>query len=129
MLPPNAPLLVVEDDAIVRMLIIDVLETLGYAVIEAEDGAAALKILNDPGQPLALMMTDIGLPDMNGRALAAKAREARPLLPVLFASGYAENTEVPDGMYLIGKPFSIDQLRDKVQSILSVGAGLPRDGV
>ncbi|TDF82445.1 response regulator [Pseudomonas sp. H9] len=118
--PPPAPLLVVEDDAIVRMLIIDVLETLGYAVVEAQDGAAALAILHNPDQALALMMTDIGLPDMNGQALAAKAREVRPLLPILFASGYAENTQVPEGMHLIGKPFSIDQLRDKVQSILSI---------
>lgn len=111
-------LLVVEDDDIVRMLMVEVLDELGYTVIEAEDASAALRILEDPGQALALMMTDVGLPDMRGEALAAKARELRPLLPVLFASGYAENVIVPEGMHLIGKPFSIDQLRDKVVAIL-----------
>ena len=111
-------LLVVEDDDIVRMLMVEVLDELGYSVIEAEDASAALKVLEDPNQPLALMMTDVGLPDMRGEALAGKARELRPLLPVLFASGYAENIDVPEGMHMIGKPFSIDQLRDKVVQIL-----------
>lgn len=111
-------LLVVEDDDIVRMLMVEVLDELGYTVIEAEDASAALRVLEDPGQALALMMTDVGLPDMRGEALAAKARELRPLLPVLFASGYAESVNVPEGMHLIGKPFSIDQLRDKVVAIL-----------
>ena len=112
-------LLVVEDDEIVRMLMLEVLGELGYSVIEAEDASAALKVLEDPNQPLALMMTDVGLPDMRGEALAAKARKLRPLLPVLFASGYAENITVPEGMHMIGKPFSIDQLRDKVTAILA----------
>ncbi|MDD2107338.1 MULTISPECIES: response regulator [Pseudomonas] len=111
-------LLVVEDDDIVRMLMVEVLDELGYTVIEAEHANAALRILEDPNQALALMMTDVGLPDMRGEDLAAKARELRPLLPVLFASGYAESVDVPEGMHLIGKPFSIDQLREKVQAIL-----------
>ncbi|NQD55979.1 response regulator [Pseudomonas sp. CM25] len=112
------PLLVVEDDDIVRMLMVEVLDELGYAVIEAADANAALTVLEDPAQSLELMMTDVGLPDMPGEELAHKARELRPLLPVLFASGYAENLNVPEGMHLIGKPFSIDQLRDKVVAIL-----------
>ncbi|MBR7520494.1 response regulator [Pseudomonas juntendi] len=112
-------LLVVEDDEIVRMLMLEVLGDLGYSVIEAENATAALEVLEDQRQPLALMMTDVGLPDMRGEALAAKARELRPLLPVLFASGYAENIDVPEGMHMIGKPFSIDQLRDKVKAILA----------
>ena len=111
-------ILVVEDDDIVRMLMVEVLDELGYSVIEAEDAAAALRVLEDPNQTLALMMTDVGLPDMRGEVLAVKARELRPLLPVLFASGYADSINVPEGMHLIGKPFSIDQLRDKVMAIL-----------
>ncbi|AGN79517.1 MULTISPECIES: response regulator [Pseudomonas] len=111
-------LLVVEDDDIVRMLMVEVLDELGYTVIEAEDGEAALQVLANPSQPLELMMTDVGLPDMRGDVLAGKARELRPLLPVLFASGYADSINVPEGMHLIGKPFSIDQLRDKVVAIL-----------
>lgn len=112
-------LLVVEDDDIVRMLIVEVLDELGYNAIEASSAAAALKIIENPAQPLALLMTDVGLPDLRGEELAAKARETRPNLPVLFASGYAESFEVPPGMHLIGKPFSIEQLRDKVMGILA----------
>jgi len=111
-------LLVVEDDDIVRMLMLEVLDELGYSTIEAEDATTALKIIEDASQQLALLVTDVGLPDMRGEELAAKARAARPLLPVLFASGYAESFDVPEGMHLIGKPFSIDQLRDKVVEIL-----------
>ncbi|MGV5526356.1 response regulator [Pseudomonas plecoglossicida] len=111
-------LLVVEDDDIVRMLMVEVLDELGYTVIEAASADAARRILEDPGQELALMLTDVGLPDMRGEELAGRARELRPLLPVLFASGYAENIKVPEGMHLIGKPFSIDQLREKVQALL-----------
>ncbi|AGL85050.1 response regulator [Pseudomonas protegens CHA0] len=111
-------ILVVEDDAIVRMLIVDVLEELEFSVLEADGSEAALSLLEDAGQHIDLLMTDVGLPGMNGRELAERARTLRPQLPVLFASGYAESIEVPAGMSVIGKPFSIDQLRDKVRSIL-----------
>ncbi|MFK7701392.1 response regulator [Pseudomonas caspiana] len=115
---PTSTILVVEDDAIVRMLIVDVLEELEYTVLEAEDGEVAVKVLEDESKVIDLMMTDLGLPGMDGRELAAIACELRPTLPVLFASGYAESIDVPAGMHNIGKPFSIDQLRDKVKSIL-----------
>lgn len=115
---PANTILVVEDDSIVRMLIVDVLEELGYQVLEAADGAEALSSLENSDATIDLMMTDKGLPDMDGIKLAHKARGLRPTLPVLFASGYAENIDAPSDMHVIGKPFSIDQLRDKVKSIL-----------
>lgn len=111
-------ILVVEDDAIVRMLIVDVLDELEFHVLEADGSEQALAILKDVNQHIDLMMTDVGLPIMDGRELANEARTLRPTLPILFASGYAEGIDVPEGMYLIGKPFSIDQLRDKVKGIL-----------
>ncbi|WP_416424765.1 response regulator [Pseudomonas sp. App30] len=111
-------ILVVEDDDIVRMLIVDVLEELEYQVLEAADAEAALTILRQDNV-IHLMMTDQGLPDMEGTALAKQARELRTALPVLFASGYAENIDLPAGMHMIGKPFSIDQLRDKVKAVLA----------
>lgn len=111
-------ILVVEDDAIVRMLIVDVLEELEFTVVEAADAEEALKKVEDTHQVIDLMMTDVGLPDMDGKQLATKVRELRPALPILFASGYAENIDVPPGMQVIAKPFSIDQLRDKVKSML-----------
>ncbi|CRL52645.1 MULTISPECIES: response regulator [Pseudomonas] len=112
-------ILVVEDDAIVRMLIVDVLEELEFNVLEADGSEQALKFLEDNKKVINLMMTDVGLPVMDGRELATQARMLRPELPILFASGYAESIEVPDGMQVIGKPFSIDQLRDKVKSMLA----------
>ncbi|SIR04474.1 Response regulator receiver domain-containing protein [Pseudomonas sp. B10] len=115
--PPT--ILVVEDDSIVRMLIVDVLEELEYKVVEADGSEQALAFLQDQSQQIDLMMTDVGLPGMDGRELAGEARKLRPALPILFASGYAESLEVPDGMHVIGKPFSIDQLRDKVKGILN----------
>ncbi len=114
----TSTILVVEDDNIVRMLIVDVLEELEFKVLEAADGEQALTIVQHTGQVIDLMMTDMGLPGMDGRELATQVRELRPTLPILFASGYAENIDVPHGMHVIGKPFSIDQLRDKVKSIL-----------
>lgn len=112
-------ILVVEDDAIVRMLIVDVLEELEYTVLEADGSEKALEFLNDEDQYIDLMMTDVGLPVMDGRELATQARMLRPELPILFASGYAESISVPAGMHVIGKPFSIDQLRDKIKSMVS----------
>ncbi|WP_414705776.1 response regulator [Pseudomonas sp.] len=115
---PASTILVVEDDNIVRMLIVDVLEELEYQVLEAADGAQALLLLENSDNLINLLMTDKGLPDMDGIKLAHRARESRPTLPILFASGYAEKINAPLDMHVIGKPFSIDQLRDKVKSIL-----------
>ena len=115
-------ILVVEDDAIVRMLIVDVLEELEFKVLEADGSETAIPLLADASSAIDLLMTDVGLPGMNGRELAEKARELRPMLPILFASGYAENLELCHNMQVISKPFSIDQLRDKVKNILSEAA-------
>ena len=114
----TSTILVVEDDAIVRMLIVDVLEELEFSVLEAADAEEALAVVQNTGQVIDLMMTDVGLPGMDGKQLATQVRELRPTVPILFASGYAESIEVPQGMHVIGKPFSIDQLRDKVKGIL-----------
>ncbi|MBK5512011.1 response regulator [Pseudomonas sp. TH15] len=114
----QSTILVVEDDGIVRMLIVDVLEELEFKVLEADGSEQALEKLEDPDQQIDLMMTDVGLPGMDGRELANEARKLRPTLPILFASGYAENIDVPADMHVIGKPFSIDQLRDKVKSLI-----------
>ncbi|MEZ1319746.1 response regulator [Pseudomonas fluorescens] len=111
-------ILVVEDDNIVRMLIVDVLEELEFEVLEADGSEQALQVLKDATKHIDLMMTDVGLPGMDGRELATEACKLRPALPILFASGYAESIDVPAGMHVIGKPFSIDQLRDKVKAVL-----------
>lgn len=114
--------LVVEDNDLVRMLTVEVLEEIGYQVLQAEDAEEALPILRSD-TVIDLLLTDVGLPGMNGEELAAAAREARPELPILFATGFAEIVHIDGGelatrMAMIAKPFSIDALRDKVNSML-----------
>ncbi len=111
-------ILVVEDDSIVRMLIVDVLEELEFNVIDADCAEEALISLENLDTRIDLLMTDFSLPGFNGQELAAKARQLRQNLPVLVASGLAETLELSEGVHLIGKPFSINQLRDKVTGIL-----------
>ena len=112
-------ILVVEDDSIVRMLIVDVLEELEFNVIDADCAEDALISLENLDTRIDLLMTDFSLPGFNGQELATKARQLRENLPVLVASGLAETLELSQGVYLIGKPFSINQLRDKVNDILA----------
>ena len=81
---------VVDDEAMIRLVIVDVLEDLGYRVLEASSGAAGLEAVKS-GAAIDLLITDVGLPGgMNGRQLAEAARQARPNLQVLFITGYAE---------------------------------------
>ena len=115
--------LVVEDDPGVRMLVVEVVNRLGHQVCEAADGQAALPLLQRLRR-LDLLISDVGLPGLNGRQLADLAREAWPGLPVLFISGYAEQAAVRSGflapgMELIAKPFSLDVLAAKVGAMLS----------
>ena len=116
--------LVVEDEALVRLLIVDVLGELGYKALEAGDGPSGLRILQSP-QRIDLLITDIGLPGLNGRQVADAARLQRPDLKVLFMTGYAENAAINNGilspgMQMITKPFAMDvltrRIRDLVQS-------------
>ena len=114
--------LVVEDDAQVRMLIGAVLRDLGYAALEAADGATALRLL-DTDASVRLMITDVGLPGLNGRQLAEIVRQTHPGMPVLFVTGYAPNAAVradflEQGMSMISKPFAVDALATTLRSML-----------
>ena len=116
--------LIVEDDPAVRVLVSTVLSELGYAFVEAGDAAAALPVL-DSGQRIDLMISDVGLPGMNGRQLAEIGRQHRPGLKVLFITGYAEHAAVrggflDPGMQMITKPFTFDLLTAKVREMISV---------
>ncbi len=115
--------LVVDDEPVVRMLIGDVLRELGYAVIEAADGAEGLRILRSK-QRVDLLVSDVGLPGgMNGRQLADAARVHRPGLKVLFITGYAENAALGNGvlnpsMQVLTKPFALDVLAAKIRAMM-----------
>ncbi|CAN5539705.1 hypothetical protein BH09PSE4_BH09PSE4_22030 [soil metagenome] len=116
--------LVVEDEASVRMLVSDALSELDYDVIEAEDGVGAIKILTSDAT-IDLLVTDVGLPGgINGRQVADAARLARPGLGVLFITGYAENAVIGNapleaGMELLTKPFTIEALSARVADMVA----------
>jgi CheY-like chemotaxis protein len=115
-------ILLVEDEPPIRMVILDLLGDLGYKMLDAKDGPAGLAILETTLQ-IDLLITDVGLPRMNGRKLAEAARRTRPNLKVLFITGYAEgcagdNGWLANGMQVITKPFAVDVLAAKVQGML-----------
>ena len=115
-------ILVVEDDAAVRLLITAVLEELGYRYVEATGAPQAMTILRS-GARIDLLLTDVGLPIMNGRQLAEFARESRPEMKVLFVTGYAENAAVrggflDPGMDMLTKPFSLNVLGQKIREMI-----------
>ncbi|MGY2260735.1 ATP-binding protein [Pseudomonas sp. SDO55104_S430] len=114
--------LIVEDDPAVRVLVCTVLSELGYAFVEAGDADGAIPILESE-QRIDLMISDVGLPGMNGRQLAEIGRQHRPLLKVLFITGYAEHAAVragflDSGMQMITKPFTFDLLTAKVREMV-----------
>ena len=117
-------ILVCEDDEQVRAYSADALSELGYRVIEAGDGPAALHILRDPARTVDLLFTDVVLPGgMTGAVLAREAQQLRPELKVLFTTGYARNAIVhhgrlDPGVELITKPFTYMDLAAKLRSIL-----------
>ncbi|WP_027612748.1 ATP-binding protein [Pseudomonas sp. URIL14HWK12:I6] len=114
--------LIVEDDPAVRVLVSAVLSELGYAFVEAGDADGAVPILNST-QRIDLLISDVGLPGMNGRQLAEIGRQYRPGLKVLFITGYAEHAAVrggflDPGMQMITKPFTFDLLTAKVREMI-----------
>jgi PAS domain S-box-containing protein len=114
--------LVVEDDPTVRLLMVDVLDELGYRHIEVPDGQAAVPILQSR-QRIDLLLTDVGLPNLNGRQVAEIGRQSRPDLKVLFVTGYAEKAAVRQGflepgMEMLMKPFALEALAAKIRAMI-----------
>ncbi|WP_193725900.1 response regulator [Xanthomonas arboricola] len=125
---PNSPrvrserILLVDDTDVVRIMVSEVLSDAGYHVVEAEDANGALAQLR-AGVEIDLVVSDVGLPGMNGRDMADVARALRPGLPILFITGYAENAAtrqefLADGMALLPKPFSLNDLLNMVGQML-----------
>ena len=88
----NETILAVEDDDLLRPLIIDVLKMYGYEVLEARDGDEALRLCKDHAGPIHLMLTDVVMPRMSGPQLAEQVAARRPQMQVLFMSGYTDDT-------------------------------------
>jgi PAS domain S-box-containing protein len=120
---PGETVLVIDDEELVRKLILEVLEDLGYSSLQAADGAAGLKILKSNTR-IDLLVTDVGLPGgMNGRQLADAALSLRSDLKVLFITGYAENAVInhghlEPGMQIMTKPFQMDALAIKIRGMI-----------
>ncbi|MEE4210383.1 MAG: PAS domain S-box protein [Parvularcula sp.] len=129
MAPGNGEvILVVEDDEEVRATVMEMLSTLGYQVIEAENADAALAIVNC-GISIDLLFTDVVMPgDLKSTDLARMAQKRLPDLGVLFTSGYTQNAIVhagrlDEGVELISKPYSAERLSQKIRSVLSRSGG------
>jgi CheY-like chemotaxis protein len=112
--------LLVEDDATVRQFVRRVLEWQGYAVLEAAHGPDALRVAAEHGGRIDLVLTDVVMPGMSGRALAEALTASRPGLRVLFMSGYTDDEILrrglgTTGVALLEKPFTAEALRDAVR--------------
>jgi hypothetical protein len=115
--------LVVEDEPIVRGVILEMLQDQGFRTLEAVDGPSGLRLLRSRAR-IDLLVTDVGLPGLTGRQLADQARETRPGLKILFMTGYAESAAISQGflqagMEMITKPFELDNLSRKIRNMIS----------
>lgn len=125
----NATILVVDDDEAVREITCDILRELGYAVLQAGSGGAALDMLHQRVK-VDLMLIDVAMPGMNGAELARFVRAKQPSLPILFETGFADRAAlvgVKDSQ-IIGKPFTADELDSKIQRALRAPTSAAKHG-
>ena len=121
-----AKILVVEDEAIVRLLVVETLRTCGHAVLEAADGQAALDMIQE-SPDLDMLVSDIRLPKMDGFSLARSARQLHPGLGLMFLTGYVR-AELPNELspaVIIRKPFDPDNLARQVAGMLDAKLAAP----
>jgi CheY-like chemotaxis protein len=106
-----------------REVVCSILERLGYTVLSAANGNDALNLLTTYVGPVNLLLTDVVMPDMDGKTLFGKISQIRPGIRVLFMSGYTQDVIahhgiLDDGVYFIQKPFSIQSLAAKVREVV-----------
>ena len=117
-------ILLVEDEAMVRSLMVRALEQHGYTVLDAANGFEALRAVQEYSESkIHLLVTDVVMPQIGGVALAEKLKSADPNLRVLFISGYTDRAIIHSSILgsdiaLLRKPFSPDSVIDKVREIL-----------
>ena len=122
---PTATILVVEDEEAVRTVIARTLEGAGFAVLQAEDGEAALRVVRGFAGMLALAIVDMNMPVMTGSEFAREFRPMRPSVPVLFITG---REPVVRGARLLLKPFGPDELLEAVAQVLGEAQHAERTG-
>ncbi|MFZ3481805.1 response regulator [Sphingomonas sp. 3-13AW] len=117
----GATVLLVEDEPAVRAIVVELLDEMGCHVIEAEDGGQGVAILSS-GRAIDVLVTDIGLPVLNGRQVATVARSERPGIPILFMTGYSENATITEGFggrtLLVTKPFRPAQISEALGRLI-----------
>jgi PAS domain S-box-containing protein len=116
-------ILLVEDEAIVRSLVAEILESIGYSVLQAADGPAALELLRRHGGVVDLLLTDVVMPGMSGREVAEAVTSTSPSTQVLFMSGYTGSVIDYDGIVGAGfaflqKPFTSEELGRRIRGLL-----------
>ncbi len=129
--PEGETVLLVEDEPGVREIAVAMLERLGYSVLEAHGAHDALRIAAEHRSRIDLLMTDVVMPDMDGRTLAERLRAMHPEMTVLFTSGYTEDVVLRHGILVhevnfIGKPYSLRLLTQKLKSVLATGRAQER---
>jgi two-component system cell cycle sensor histidine kinase/response regulator CckA len=117
-------ILIVEDEAAVRTLASRILRERGYRVLEAADGTEALRIAQEYQSEIHMVLTDVVMPGVGGKALIARLEELRPGIHALYISGYTDNAIVhhgilDSGVAFLQKPFSVDSLLRKVREVLT----------
>ena len=127
-IPSAAPILVVDDEPGLRRLACQMLERAGYATLEAEDGAQALRVLDEHAGSVSLVLSDIRMPNLDGIELEQICRERWPTLPVVLMSGEVTRDWVvrlvrQDAHSVLRKPFLAETLLEMVRSILHPPSG------
>jgi CheY-like chemotaxis protein len=112
--PPRPTILVVDDEAGVRVMVARMLALSGYAVISAQSGEEAVSIVKDYAAPIDLVLTDVRMPEMSGPEMVEKLRELRPGIRVMYMSAYARDV-LPEGAQdsdipFLNKPFTMRTL-------------------
>jgi len=121
----NSTLLLAEDDPAVRGFMSSVLEQAGYHVLLAENGRKSLEICNSFAGPIHALITDVVMPEINGRELAERARVLRPDLKILFVSGYVDRgikDESNSSCAFLEKPFTAESLLSAVEAFSAVAS-------
>ena len=123
--PSPVRILLVEDDQVLRTVSADTLSDLGYHAIRAADGTQALAAL-ERERDVKVLMTDIGLPGMDGRQLATEARRRRPGLGILFVTGYDDLIKKgqalrQDGLEYLAKPYGFEDLSNALKRLVDFG--------
>lgn len=116
-------MLVVEDENVVRSAVCRILRLQGYQTLEAANGEDALRVMHDYHAPVHLLITDVVMPEMEGRELVALLRSWYPRMRVLFMSGYKPEylniePDLEDGRAFLAKPFTFDGLAQQVRRVL-----------